>query len=132
MSARSPILAPMSDASGGAPAESVHSAGVAAHISHAVIATYAAAAAREVEGVHALAASGFGPLERRADPERAGVRVEAGQEGLEVELHLVTAWGASIPSVAAQVEEAVRTYLESMVALEVAVVSVHVDDVAAP
>jgi len=26
----------------------------------------------------------------------------------------------------------VRTYLESMVALEVAVVSVHVDDVAAP
>jgi uncharacterized alkaline shock family protein YloU len=44
----------------------------------------------------------------------------------------VTAWGASIPSVAAQVEDAVRTYLESMVALEVAVVSVHVDDVAAP
>ena len=81
----------MSDATGGAPAESVHSAGVAAHISHAVIATYAAAAAREVEGVHALAASGFAPLERRADPERAGVRVAAGPEGLEVELHIVTA-----------------------------------------
>jgi len=123
----------MSDASGGAPAESVHSAGVAAHISHAVIATYAAAAAREVEGVHALAASGFGPLaERRTDPERAGVRVSAGAEGLEVELHLVTAWGASIPAVAAAVETAVRSYLESMVALEVAVVSVHVDDVAVP
>ena len=123
----------MSDASGGAPTESVHSAGVAAHISHAVIATYAAAAAREVEGVHALAASGFGPLERRTDPERAGVRVAAGPEGrLEVELHIVTAWGASIPAVAAGVEEAVRTYLESMVALEVAVVSVHVDDVAVP
>jgi uncharacterized alkaline shock family protein YloU len=102
----------MSDASGGAPAESVHSAGVAAHISHAVIATYAAAAAREVDGVHALAASGFGPLERRTDPERAGVRVSAGPEGLEV-------------------ERAVRGYLESMVAIEVAVVSVHVDDVAA-
>jgi uncharacterized alkaline shock family protein YloU len=122
----------MSDASGGAPAESVHSAGVAAHISHAVIATYAAAAAREVEGVHALAASGFGPLERRADPERAGVRVAAGADGLELELHIVTAWGAPIPAVAAQVEEAVRSYLESMVALEVALVSVHVDDVASP
>jgi uncharacterized alkaline shock family protein YloU len=82
--------------------------------------------------VHALAASGFGPLERRGDPDRAGVRVEAGPDGLELELHLVTAWGASIPHVAAQVEEAVRTYLESMVALEVAAVSVHVDDVAAP
>jgi len=122
----------MSDASGGPPAESVHSAGVAAHISHAVIATYAAAAAREVEGVHALVAGGFAPLERRADPERAGVRVAAGPEGVEVELHLVTAWGASIPAVAAGVEEAVRAYLESMVALEVAVVSVHVDDVAVP
>ena len=122
----------MSDASGGAPTESVHSAGVAAHISHAVIATYAAAAAREVEGVHALTASGFAPLERRADPERAGVRVAAGTDGLEVELHIITAWGASIPAVAAGVEEAVRSYLESMVALEVAVVSVHVDDVAAP
>jgi len=122
----------MSDASGGAPAESVHSAGVAAHISHAVIATYAAAAAREVEGVHALTASGCAPLERRADPERAGVRVAAGAEGLEVELHIVTAWDAPIPAVAAQVEDAVRSYLESMVALEVAIVSVHVDDVAAP
>jgi uncharacterized alkaline shock family protein YloU len=122
----------MSDATGGGPAESVHSAGVAAHISHAVIATYAAAAARGGEGVHSLAASGFAPLERRADPERAGVRVAAGPEGLEVELHIVTAWGASIPAVAAEVEEAVRTYLESMVALEVGVVSVHVDDVAAP
>ncbi|MGH3141418.1 MAG: Asp23/Gls24 family envelope stress response protein, partial [Gaiellales bacterium] len=79
-----------------------------------------------------LTASGFAPLERRTDPERAGVRVAAGPEGLEVELHIVTAWGASIPAVAAEVEEAVRTYLESMVALEVGIVSVHVDDVAAP
>ena len=43
----------------------------------------------------------------------------------------MTAWGASIPAVATQVEGAVRGYLESMVAIEVAVVSVHVDDVAA-
>ncbi|HYX87021.1 MAG TPA: Asp23/Gls24 family envelope stress response protein [Gaiellales bacterium] len=122
----------MSDATGGAPAESVHSAGVAAHISHAVIATYAAAAAREVEGVHALAGGGFGPLERRAGPERTGVRVVAGDRGIDLELHLVTAWGASIPAVAASVEQAVRAYLESMVALEVGSVAVHVDDVAEP
>ena len=71
-----------------------------------MIATYAAAAAREVAGVHALTASGFAPLERRIDPERAGVRVAAGPEGLELELHLVTDWGASIPTVAAEVEAA--------------------------
>src|SRR6476661_5022560 len=37
------------------PVESVHSPAASAHISHAVIATYAAAAAVEVEGVHAIA-----------------------------------------------------------------------------
>src|SRR3954470_21596138 len=82
-------------------AESVHSAGVSAHISHAVIAAYAAAAAREVSGVHALTGGHLGRLERRGDPDRLGVRVATAGEGVDLELHLVTEWGASIPSVAA-------------------------------
>jgi uncharacterized alkaline shock family protein YloU len=115
-----------------APAESVHSAGVAAHISHAVIATYAAAAAREVDGVADLTGGGLGPLDRRVGPERAGVRVSAADDSIDVELHLVTEWGAPIPRVAADVEHAVRRYLAAMVALQVRSVAVHVDDVAAP
>jgi uncharacterized alkaline shock family protein YloU len=121
----------MTDPTVGGAAESVHSAGVSAHISHAVIAAYAAAAAREVAGVHALTGGHLGRLERRGDPDRMGVRVASAGDAVDLELHLVTEWGASIPTVAAGVERSVRTYLASMVDLDVRTVSVVVDDVAA-
>ena len=121
----------MTDPTVGGAAESVHSAGVSAHISHAVIAAYAAAAAREVAGVHALTGGHLARLERRSDPDRMGVRVASAGDAVDLELHLVTDWGASIPAVAAGVERSVRTYLASMVDLDVRTVSVVVDDVAA-
>jgi uncharacterized alkaline shock family protein YloU len=121
----------MTDPTVGGAAESVHSAGVSAHISHAVIAAYAAAAAREVAGVHALTGGHLARLERRGDPDRLGVRVASAGDAVDLELHLVTEWGASIPAVAAGVERSVRTYLASMVDLDVRTVSVVVDDVAA-
>jgi uncharacterized alkaline shock family protein YloU len=121
----------MTDPTVAGAAESVHSAGVSAHISHAVIAAYAAAAAREVAGVHALTGGHLARLERRGDPDRLGVRVASAGEAVDLELHLVTDWGASIPAVAAGVERSVRTYLASMVDLDVRTVSVVVDDVAA-
>jgi uncharacterized alkaline shock family protein YloU len=122
----------MTDPTAAGPAESVHSAGVSAHISHAVIAAYAAAAAREVAGVHALTGGHLARLERRGDPDRLGVRVTAAGDAIDLELHLVTEWGASIPTVAAGVERSVRAYLASMIDLDVAAVSIVVDDVAAP
>ena len=121
----------MTDPTVGGAAESVHSAGVSAHISHAVIAAYAAAAAREVAGVHALTGGHLARLERRSDPDRLGVRVASAGDAVDLELHLVTDWGASIPAVAAGVDRSVRTYLASMVDLDVRTVSVVVDDVAA-
>jgi uncharacterized alkaline shock family protein YloU len=120
----------MTDPTAAGAAESVHSAGVSAHISHAVIAAYAAAAAREVAGVHALTGGHLARLERRGDPDRMGVRVASAGDAVDLELHLVTAWGASIPAVAAGVERSVRTYLASMIDLDVRTVSVVVDDVA--
>jgi uncharacterized alkaline shock family protein YloU len=122
----------MTDPTVSGSAESVHSAGVSAHISHAVIAAYAAAAAREVDGVHALTGGHLARLERRGDPDRLGVRVTNAGDAVDLELHLVTGWDAPIPTVAAAVERSVRAYLASMVDLDVAAVSVVVDDVAAP
>ena len=112
-----------------APLESIHSAAASAHISHAVIATYAAAAAAEVEGVHAIAGAQRGGI----DPERVpkGVRVTADGDGVELELHLVTEWGASIPRVASEVSRHVSEYLSSMIELEPVWVAVVIDDVAA-
>ncbi len=121
----------MTDQTGAGAAESVHSAGVSAHISHAVIAAYAAAAARDVPGVHALTGGHLARLERRGDPDRLGVRVLSAGDAIDLEVHLVTAWGASIPAVAGAVERSVRTYLASMIDLDVGAVSVVIDDVAA-
>jgi uncharacterized alkaline shock family protein YloU len=116
------------------PVESVHSATAAAHISHAVIATYAAAAAIEVTGVRGIWAGHSTPPEQAIDPERApkGVRVSGDGERVDLELHLVTEWGASIPAVSEQVGRQVRRYLTSMIDLEPADVTVVVEDVAPP
>jgi uncharacterized alkaline shock family protein YloU len=123
----------MADPPTGAPVESVHSPSVSAHISHAVIATYAAAAAREVPGVRGIADGHLGLLERRSEPDRAprGVRVvSAGDDAIGVELHVVAEWGASLPEVAAMLQSAVRGYLSAMIELDVRDVSVVIDDVA--
>ncbi len=116
----------------GAPVESVHSPSVSAHISHAVIATYAAAAAREVPGVRGISDGHLGRLERRAEPDRAprGVRVLADGDEIALELHVVAQWGARLPDVAAALQSAVRDYLAAMIELEVRQVAVVIDDVA--
>ena len=119
-----------------ADAESVHSQSVRAHISHAVIATYAADAAREVPGVHGLLGGQFGSAGRRTDPERSAKAVRVlthnGDDRLSLELHLVIAWDRSVPEVAAAVGDEVRRYLRSMIDLEVAEITVFVDGLAAP
>jgi uncharacterized alkaline shock family protein YloU len=114
------------------PRESVHSPKVHAHISQAVIATYAADAAREVDGVYALLGGHFGSLDRRTDPERAAkaVRVSSRGEGVALDVHVLVAWGASIPDVTAQVDSAVRGNLASMVDLDDVDVTVHIDGLA--
>src|SRR3954468_7498581 len=102
-----------------AASESVLSQKVHAHISHAVIATYAADAAGEVKGVHALLGGHFGSLDRRTDPERAAkaVRVSSRGDAVALDVHLLVEWRVAIPDVTAQVNTAVRRYLHSMVDL---------------
>jgi uncharacterized alkaline shock family protein YloU len=116
------------------PIESVHSPSAAAHISHAVIATYAAAAVRDVPGVHGIADGHLGPIERRSDSDRPprGVRVSSDGERIGLELHLVAEWGTHLPELAAAVEQAVRRHLEAMIELRVSDVAVIVDDVVGP
>jgi len=115
--------------------ESVHSPSVRAHISHAVIATYAADAASEVDGVHALVGGRVGSLDRRTEPDRAAkaVRVTACPDGgVDLDVHLVAVFGASLPDTADRVASAVRRYLQSMVDLRVQELTVYVDGVAPP
>jgi uncharacterized alkaline shock family protein YloU len=92
-----------------------------ASISTDILARYAGDAAREVDGVRALAES---PI-----PGRRGVRVGAGEGEVRVELHLAVEWGASIPDVGREVRDRVREYLRSMADVEPIAVDVVVDEV---
>jgi uncharacterized alkaline shock family protein YloU len=113
------------------PREPLYSPKVHAPISPAVIATYAADAAGEVDGVYALLGGPFGSLDRRSDPERAAkaVRVTSRSEGVALDVHVLVDWLPSIPGLAA-VDGAVRAYLSSMVELDDVDVTVHIDGLA--
>jgi uncharacterized alkaline shock family protein YloU len=89
-----------------------------------VLASYAAAAAREVEGVERL-------LDGRL-PRQGAVRI-AEEDGLvQVELHLRLRWAASAAEVGADVQRRVADYLERMVGARPDRVDVVVDEIGPP
>jgi uncharacterized alkaline shock family protein YloU len=93
-----------------------------AAISSDILASYAADAAREVDGVFGLA--------EHALHRHKGVRVLDEGDGFFLELHIVIAWGASIPAVGAAVQVRVAEYLRQMTDLEPDRVDVVVDEIA--
>ena len=80
-----------------------------------ILVRYAADAAREVEGVRALAG-------------RRAVRI-SGKEAARIELHVVAHRGVPIPALGRAVQERVREYLANMADVEPATVDVVVDAV---
>ncbi|MHB8468212.1 MAG: Asp23/Gls24 family envelope stress response protein [Gaiellaceae bacterium] len=86
-----------------------------ASISADILARYAADAAREVGGV-------------RGVPKRA-VKIAGENGSISVELQLTVEWGASIPTLAREVQERVREYLARMADVVPASVDVVVDEI---
>ena len=97
---------------------------MSATISTDVLATYAADAAREVDGVRGLVES---TLHRHK-----GVRVLAADSGVRIELHIAVDWGASIPGVGREIQRRVAAYLARMASVEVGAVDVVVDEIGSP
>ena len=95
-----------------------------ATISSEVLASYAADAAREVDGVRGLVES---TLHRHK-----GVRVFEEGGRVRVELHVAVDWGASIPKVGREVQRRVGAYLAQMASVEAEAVDVVVDEVGPP
>ncbi len=95
-----------------------------ATISSDILASYAADAAREVDGVRGLVE---GTLHRHK-----GVRVLGEDGGVRIELHLAVEWGASIPDVAREVQRRVAAYLARMANVEPEAVDVVVDEIGPP
>jgi uncharacterized alkaline shock family protein YloU len=95
-----------------------------ATISTDILASYAADAALEVDGVRAL-------VERHL-PRHRGVRVTDDGGRVSFELHLAVDWGVSIPQLGREVQARVAEYLVRMADLDPAKVDVVVDEVGAP
>jgi uncharacterized alkaline shock family protein YloU len=93
-------------------------------ISSDILASYAADAVREVEGVSGLVES---TLHRHK-----GVRVLEEDGRVRVELHLAIDWGASIPDVGREVQRRVAAYLARMARVAPESVDVIVDEIGAP
>jgi uncharacterized alkaline shock family protein YloU len=90
-------------------------------ISHAVLASYAADAAREVQGVHQLVDG-----QRRHN----GVRVVDEGGAVTLEVHATVDWGSVAPEVAAEVQSRVAAYLGRTARLPSVTVDVVVAGVA--
>jgi uncharacterized alkaline shock family protein YloU len=95
-----------------------------ATISSDILASYAADAALEVEGVRGLVESAL--------HRHKGVRILEEDGVVRVELHLALEWGASVPDVGRQVQRRVAAYLASMASVAAESVDVVVDDIGTP
>ena len=92
-----------------------------ATISSDILASDAADAAREVEGVRGLVESSL--------HRRKGVRIVDEDGRVRVELHLAVEWGVSIPEVGREVQHRVAAYLERMAKVDPEAVDVIVDEI---
>jgi uncharacterized alkaline shock family protein YloU len=92
-----------------------------ASISTEILASYAADAAREVDGVQDLFESA---LQRHK-----GVRILGDEGKVHVELHLAVQWGVSIPALGLAVQERVAEYLGRMADVEPERIDVIVEDI---
>jgi uncharacterized alkaline shock family protein YloU len=90
-----------------------------ASVASDVLASYAADAALEVDGVRGL-------VEKRM-PRHAGVRIEEADGRATVELHVELDWGASAQAVGEEVQRRVADYLERMAGARPEAVNVVVD-----
>ena len=103
-------------------------------ISHEVIASYIAEAARSVPGIvelHTSAWRGLSP--RRHEIRTGGVEIKDASSGtVDVDIHVCVAWGTVIPEIARQVDAAVRERVLGFINIELGKVTLFVDEIAGP
>ncbi len=103
-------------------------------LSHDVVATYVADAVRSVDGVVDLHSSPWKGLSTRVRELHAGgIVVRDGGPGVvDLDIHVRIAWGAVIPELARQIEEAVRQRTTALLNIELGNVTLFVDEIAPP
>ena len=97
-------------------------------IADEVIATIAALAATEVEGVASMSGNITKELVNKLGKKNLsrGVKIEVDTENVEVDLALQVEYGYSIPSVSQLVQEKGKSAIETMTGLTVSMVNIRI------
>ncbi len=105
-------------------------------VSHAVIASYVADAARQVRGIVDLHASPWKGFQSRMRELHSGAVVlkesESEPGSVDIGIHVRVAWGVAIPELARRVEDNVRKQVMALLNLELGSVTLYIDEIAAP
>ncbi len=101
------------------------------NIAEEVVASIAAVAAAEVEGVAALGSGSVDIAELLGKKSISkGIKITITDAATIVDVYVTVKYGSVIPSIAAAVQDAVVGALESMAGLSVSAVNVHVTGIA--
>jgi len=98
------------------------------NISEEVIATIAATAVKDVEGVVSLAGSDVSGILTRKNANK-GIRIVMDEDAVEVYCNLMVLYGHSVVEIAKNVQNGVTTAIESMTGLHVRNVDVTVSGI---
>ena len=98
------------------------------HVADEVVAIIAGLAATEVEGVASMAGNITNELVSKLGMKNLskGVKVEVAEKTVSVEVALNISYGSSIPEVSEKVQEKVKSAIETMTGLSVAIVNVRI------
>ena len=96
-----------------------------------VVATYAGIAVSEVDGVYGMA-GGFAGFTEALSGRRnlsKGIKVDMGEKSAKIDVSIIVEYGARIPDVAYEIQTRIKKSVETMTALKVLEVNVHVQGV---
>ena len=101
-------------------------------IANDVVAVIAGKAASEVNGVYEMAGGFAGGLSEVFSGKKSlskGIKVEVGEKETKIDVNIIVEYGVRIPDVAFEIQNKVKSAVESMTGLNVAEVNVHVQGV---
>ena len=104
-------------------------------IADSVIAVCAINAVMKVDGVAGLTGGITDSIQESIlgrESMSKGVKVDQGEDGIELDIFLIVYYGVKIPDIAWNIQNAVKEEIESMTDKKVAKVNIHVQGVAAP
>lgn len=96
-----------------------------------VVSTIAGIAADEIEGVANMYSTFAGGIVEKLSKKNAskGVRVEMNEDSVIIDLYMIVDYGVKIPELAWEVQENVKSSVETMTGLDVEKVNIHIEGI---